>query len=229
MRRFGLFLITVTLNVAACAPHTSSEPVASTPSQRAVTAGAAISLRDQLDDKAPQWLAEADVPSLAVAYIRNGRLEWTRVYGEQEDGVPATTRTLYNIASLTKPLTAEVILRLVAAGHLSLYEPLSAHWIDPDIADDARHTKLTLRLALSHRTGFTNWRYQTGGVLRFDADPGSQFGYSGEGYEYGLRFVERKLGMPWESLATQYVFRPAGMTDVTGERRQHAAAAKRRS
>jgi CubicO group peptidase (beta-lactamase class C family) len=173
------------------------------------------SLVRNLDDKVPQWLAESDVPGLAVAYIRNGSVEWTRVYGEQADGVAATTQTLYNVASLTKPISAELILRLASSGRLSLDEPLSAAWIDPDIKDDPRHNELTLRLALSHQTGFPNWRYQTEGELRFDTDPGMRFGYSGEGYEYARRFTERKLGMPWESLATEYVFAPIGMTNTS--------------
>jgi CubicO group peptidase (beta-lactamase class C family) len=136
------------------------------------------------------------------------------VYGDQAQGVPATTQTLYNIASLAKPISAEVILRLVSAGHLSLDEPLSDYWIDPDIESDPRHKELTLRLALSHQTGFKNWRYQTEGVLRFDVDPGTRFGYSGEGYEYALRFTERKLESDWASLAREYVFAPTGVTNT---------------
>ena len=77
-------------------------------------------------------------------------------------GVPATTRTLYNVASLSKPIFAETIHRLAAAGRLSLDEPMSAYWVDPDVANDPRHERLTPRIALSHRTGFKNWRYQTG-------------------------------------------------------------------
>jgi CubicO group peptidase (beta-lactamase class C family) len=149
-----------------------------------------------------------------VAYVRDGSIRWTRVYGEQADGVPATANTLYNIASLAKPITAEIILRLASAGHLSLDEPLSRYWVDPDIAQDPRHRKLTVRLALSHQTGFRNWRYQTDGVLRFDTDPGTRFGYSGEGYEYAKRFTERKLDKTWDSLASEYVFAPAGMTNT---------------
>jgi CubicO group peptidase (beta-lactamase class C family) len=69
-------------------------------------------LRLRLRRNAAQWLKEDDVPSVAVAYIEDGRVAWTDVYGEQSPGVPATATTLYNIASLTKPILAEVILRL---------------------------------------------------------------------------------------------------------------------
>ena len=74
----------------------------------------ADSLAALLDAKAPALLAHYKVPSVAVAYIDDGVVRWTRVYGEQTSGVPATERTLYNVASLTKPVFAEVVLHLVA-------------------------------------------------------------------------------------------------------------------
>ena len=118
-------------------------------------------LRLRLDQNAPRWLKQYDVPSVAVAYIENGEPAWTAVYGEQSPGVPATLKTLYNVASLTKPISAEIILRLASAGKLSLDEPLSTHWVDPDVRDNAWQKLLTPRLCLSHQTGFSNWRFQT--------------------------------------------------------------------
>lgn len=127
--------------------------------------------------------------------------------------------TLYNVASLAKPIFAETILRLAAQGRLSLDEPLAAYWVDPDVASDPRHRRLTPRIALSHRTGFPNWRYQQNGVLAFRRDPGTAFGYSGEGYEYTKRFAERKLAARWEALASRYVFEPFGMANTAYTRR----------
>ena len=70
-------------------------------------------------------------------------------------------------------------------------------------------------MALSHRIGFANWRRQTGDTLRFGFEPGSSFKYSGEGYEYASRFVQRKLGASLDSLARQYVFGPFGMRNTS--------------
>jgi CubicO group peptidase (beta-lactamase class C family) len=168
-----------------------------------------------LDAQAPGWLTQHNVPSLAIAYIRDGRVAWTRVYGQQAEGVPATDSTLYNVASLTKPLFAELMLRLAVDGRLSLDEPMSPYWTDPDLASDPRHARLTPRLALSHQLGFTNWRRETEGVLRIGFEPGSQFRYSGEGYEYARRFMQNRTGASVDSLARQYIFRPAEMRDVS--------------
>jgi CubicO group peptidase (beta-lactamase class C family) len=188
----------------------------------------ADSLALLLDAKAPAWLEQYTVPSVAVAYIDDGVVRWTRVYGEQARGVPATTRTLYNVASLTKPVFAETMLQLVAAGRLSLDEPMASSWVDPDVAGDPRHLRLTLRTALSHRMGFANWRRETGGVLRFQADPGTEYRYSGEGFEYARHFAERKLGVPIDSLARQHVFAPFAMHSTSFVKQpwfaDHAAA-----
>ena len=86
-----------------------------------------------LDEAAPAMLAQNNVPSLAVGWIEDGEVAWTAVYGERAPGEPAGDSTLYNIASLTKPLVAETILRLVASGTLDLDTPLATHFVDRDL------------------------------------------------------------------------------------------------
>lgn len=171
--------------------------------------------RANIDAHATEWLRDSDVPSLAVAYIEGGKVAWTAVYGEQSPGVAATERTLYNMASLTKPITAETVLRLASAGKLALDESMSPFWVDPDIKDDPWSKLLTPRLCLSHQTGFANWRRMTGGVLKIRWKPGTQTGYSGEGYNYVGRFTERKLARPFDALAEEMVFDAIGMKETS--------------
>ena len=175
--------------------------------------------RASLDRLVPRLLAEHKVPSASVAHVEDGRIVLLAAYGEQSPGVPATTDTLYNVASLTKPISAETVLRLASQGGLSLDEPMHPHWVDPDLAADPRHRLLTPRVALSHRTGFPNWRRMAADKrLAFRTGPGEKPGYSGEGYEYFARFTERKAGEPFEALAQRLVFDPIGMsrTSYTG-------------
>lgn len=206
MRAIGRGVFAISTLLCACAPLRAQS---STPSTLPSTPLAA------LDARVPGWLAEHGVPSIAIAYIRDGAVQWTRVYGDQGEGVPASDSTLYNIASLTKPLFAELVLRAAADGRLSLDESMAPVWTDPDLADDPRHERLTPRLALSHQLGFTNWRRETEGVLRIGFEPGTQFRYSGEGYEYARRFTERKLGASLDSLGRRYIFGPAGMRSTS--------------
>jgi CubicO group peptidase (beta-lactamase class C family) len=172
--------------------------------------------RKALDRDMPAILAKHKVPSLSVAHIDKGRIAFAAAYGEQSPGVPATPNTLYNVASLTKPVSAEVVLLLASKGRLSLDEPMHTAWADPDVLADPRHKLLTPRLALSHRTGFPNWRYLAADKkLAFGHAPGEGIGYSGEGYEWFSRFAARKVGVPFETLAQKLVFAPAGMKDTS--------------
>jgi CubicO group peptidase (beta-lactamase class C family) len=183
--------------------------------QSAPAASSKKDLRAQIDRQAEQWLTQYDVPSVAVAYIENGKVAWTAVYGEQSPGIKATEKTLYNTASLAKPVSAEMILRLASAGKFSLDELIAAYWVDPDVKDNPWNKLLTPRLCLSHQTGFTNWRSQTNGVLKIQWEPGTNTGYSGEGYDYVSRFAEKKTGRPFEELVAETVFAPIGMKDTS--------------
>ena len=179
-----------------------------------------VDLKAVVDAKMSDWLAAGPVASAAVAYISNGEVRWTAAYGEAKPGVAATEATLYNVASLTKPVAAEAILRLAASAKIDLDEPMHRHWVDPDVAHDPRHRVLTPRLALSHRTGLPNWRSGgKDGRLAFSHPPGTRPGYSGEGYEYVGRFVERKLKRSFEAVVRAYVFEPLGLrnTALTGQ------------
>lgn len=173
--------------------------------------------RAWFDPAALEQLArEHRVESISLALLRDGRLVLSQAVGQARQQVPATVATLYNIASLAKPLSAEVALQLADRGVLSLDEPLSGHWKDPDLAHDPRADLLTPRLVLSHRTGLPNWRQ---GPLRFERPPGEAFGYSGEGFESLARFIEAKTARRLDDWAERLLFVPLGMrqTSYTGQ------------
>lgn len=167
----------------------------------------------------PRLLADQKIASVSIATLEHGRVAYVGAWGEAAPGRAATPETLYNVASLTKPITAEVAMRLAPGGRISLDESMAAYWTDPDLADDPRVELLTPRVVMSHRSGFPNWRWEEGGVLRFRNTPGTTFGYSGEGFEWLARFIEHKLDTPFETLAQTLVFAPAGMTDTAYTRR----------
>jgi CubicO group peptidase (beta-lactamase class C family) len=178
-------------------------------------------IQTALDTQVPALLGKYRTASVGVALIVGGRVVLERGYGEQSAGVSATPATLFNLASLTKPVTAEVLLRLVAARQLSLDEPMSSHWVDPEVASDARHRQLTLRIALSHQTGLPNWRgHSPDGKLAFAFAPGTAYGYSGEGYDYAARFAEQKLGRSFEDLAQEQLFAHLRMTGTSFSSRE---------
>lgn len=214
----GRYLLIGAACIASVLPSaTIAQPMAGNDQARqsSSTTANAAALREKVAEQLPASLAENDVPSASIAYIQDGKMAWTFAAGEAEPGKPATPDTLYNIASMTKSLVAETVVRLAKSGAFSLDDSMASAWVDPDIKDDPRHKLLTPRLALTHRTGFPNWRYQTDDVLKFEHDPDTQFGYSGEGMQYVARFIEKKMDLPLEDLVAETVFKPAGMKETT--------------
>ena len=174
--------------------------------------------KDSFFSNRPQvenWIKRNNVPALGIGLITEGKLREVNIYGELTPGRPAPRNALFNVASLTKPVVAMLVLKLVSTKNWDLDEPLSNYWIDPDIASDPRHKKITTRIVLSHQTGFKNWRYlNDSSKLKIEFEPGTKFGYSGEGFEYLRKALERKFKIPLPKLADSLIFLPLGMKDT---------------
>ncbi len=163
------------------------------------------------EDKVQSWLTENNVPAVGIGIIEDGEIKYVKVIGELKKGVPAVDNAIFSIASMTKPVTAMLTLKLVESGQWDLDEPLFHYWIDPDIANNPFHKKLTTRHVLSHQTGFPNWR---DGKLTFKFEPGTEYHYSGEGFVYLARALERKFKKTLQQLAHSLLFKPLGMKDT---------------
>jgi CubicO group peptidase (beta-lactamase class C family) len=166
-------------------------------------------------DTVAAWLAESKVPAAGIGIIEKRVLRRTRVYGKLQANLPAPDGTLFNVASLTKPVVAILALVLVSRKQWNLDEPLAGYWVDPDVKGDSLHKKITTRHVLSQQSGFPNWRWdQPAQKLTFKAAPGTRFGYSGEGFEYLKRALEARFGKPLEQLADSVLFKPLAMPDI---------------
>ena len=162
-----------------------------------------------------KWLIENKVSTLGIGIIENAKLRQVKVFGEITKGVSAPYNTIFNVASLTKPLTAMVALKLVSLGKWNLDEPIYKYWTDADVANDPRNKKLTTRFILSHQTGFPNWRYMNENEkLNFQFEPGTKYQYSGEGMEYLRKALEKKFKKSLQQLANELIFQPLKMTDT---------------
>jgi CubicO group peptidase (beta-lactamase class C family) len=172
------------------------------------------------EHKIPEWLKETNVPAAGVGIIENGRLKYAKVFGELKKGVPpaaplSPSDTIFQVASLTKPVVEVLTLILVSRGEWNLDEPLANYWVDPDVQNDPRHLKLTTRHVLTHQSGFENWRsLNAGNKLEFMADPGTKLNYSGEGLEYLRRALEKRFSQPLDQLARKRMFPAYGMKNT---------------
>lgn len=167
----------------------------------------------RLERDVPEQMKKGNVPGLAIALIRGGKTTWVHGFGikEAKTNQPVMEDTVFEAASLSKPVFAYGVLKLVEQGKLGLDVPLTTYLPKPYIVGDERLVKITARIVLSHRTGFPNW--QDGDSLRIYFTPGERFSYSGEGYIYLQRVVEQITGKPLNEYMTEAVFTPLGMTN----------------
>lgn len=95
---------------------------------------------------------------------------------------PVPDNAIFNVASITKIVVTMLTLRLVETEQWDLDETLSDYWVDPGVASDSLHTRLTTRHVLIHQIGFANWRNNNPDKkLKFYFPPGTKYQYSGEG------------------------------------------------
>lgn len=166
----------------------------------------------RLDKSLPDLMAKGAVPGLSIALIRDATTYWARSFGvrDAKSGQPVTEETIFEAASLSKPVFAYGVLKLVDQGKLDLDTPLTKYLSPPYIEGDDRLEKITARYVLSHRTGFPNWRGD-GNALTIRFTPGERFSYSGEGFVYLQKVVEKVTGRALNDYMAEAVFVPLRM------------------
>jgi len=156
-------------------------------------------------------MSRGEIPGLSIATIEAGTVAWHGAFGikHAESGEPVTERTVFEAASLSKPMFAYAVLRLVDRGEWSLDEPLWNTLEYDRLAHDERAKVITTRMVLSHMTGLPNWG---GTPLELVRDPDTRWGYSGEGFGFLQRAIEAKTGIALNDLMRREVFEPLGLT-----------------
>jgi CubicO group peptidase (beta-lactamase class C family) len=158
-----------------------------------------------------QLLKEGRVPGLSFAIVRGGKIVEIKALGVRDTstGTPVDGNTIFEAASLSKPVFAYVVLQLVDAGLLSLDTPLSMY-VPKYVKDDPRAASITVRNVLSQSSGLPNWRSNTT-PLKTYFPPGERFSYSGEGFVWLQRVVELVTGQSLNDVVTRLVFDPLEM------------------
>jgi CubicO group peptidase (beta-lactamase class C family) len=166
----------------------------------------------KLSTDIPALMEKAGIPGLSIAVIRGGKTAWTANFGVRDEKTKksVTADTMFNVGSLSKPVFAYGVLKLVDAGKLKLDEPLTPYLSKEFILDDPRFNQITPRIVLSHRTGFPNWPAD-GQPLVIHFTPGERFSYSGAGMVLLSKAVEKITGKPLNDYMQEAVFGPLGM------------------
>jgi len=190
----------------------------------------------------PERMKQYGVPGVSVAVIEGSRIIWAKGYGVIESGHPApvTTETLFQAASISKPVAAMAMLKLVEDGKLSLDAPVNEKlktWKIPE-NDFTRQKPVTLRMIVSHGAGLTIHGfpgYEVDATLptlpqilngekpantaavRVDKLPGKDFRYSGGGITVEQLLMMDVTGKSFVEIMQQLVLGPLGMKHSTYE------------
>jgi len=168
----------------------------------------------RLEQTIPALMADGDIPGLSIALVRDAEVAWSRGFGVKNVDTKEAVddNTVFEAASLSKPVFAYAVMKLVDSGKLDLDKPLTKYLPGKyDVGDDPRLDQITARRVLSHTTGFPNWRPRGDKVLKIHFTPGDRFSYSGEGFVYLARVVEHITGENLDVFMKKAVLDPLGM------------------
>ncbi len=162
----------------------------------------------------------------AAAYVTltKGRVDDQGGASGCEGSPSVTENTIFQAASLSKPVFAYGVMLLARQGVIELDRPLADYLPDgylhvqnpgrfhasplTDLVPASTLQRLTARQVLNHSTGLPNW---TSGPLQPEFEPGSRWQYSGEGYLLLQQVVETLTGQDLETWMQAQVFQPLGM------------------
>lgn len=174
-------------------------------------------------------MQEHDLPSVSVAVAKDGRILWAEGFGYSnlERRIPATPRTMYSLASISKPMTATALMQLVERGRIDLDRPANDYLAEGRIRSRAHDVRgATVRRVLSHSAGLPLHyeffyegeehpaRSTDEGIARYGilfAPPGEVYQYSNLGYGIIDRILERAHGREYADVMRTEVFAPLGM------------------
>lgn len=171
-----------------------------------------------------QVLDKSGATALSVAVVQGSDVVFQKSMGivDKKTNKRVNEQTVFRTASLSKPVFAYLVMKLVEEGLLDVDKPLYQYLDRPlyeypdyaDLKDDERYKLLTTRILLSHQSGFPNWRViNRDRRLDFKFAPGKMFKYSGEGYKLLQFILEEITGKDFNCLAKEKVFLPLEMTN----------------
>jgi CubicO group peptidase (beta-lactamase class C family) len=201
-------------------------------------------IKGQAPNTATIWdrMKQYRVPGVSIAVINDNKIEWEEGYGVKESGgtEPVTPDTLFQAASISKPVSAVAALYYVEKGILSLDEDVNTRLHSWKVPENrwTRKQKVTLRGLLSHTAGLTVSGfpgYEEGKELpsllqilngrkpantppiRVDIEVGSQYRYSGGGYTVLQQLLVDVMGRPFPQILQGVVLLKMDMTRSTYE------------
>lgn len=169
-------------------------------------------------------MKEWHLPGMSICVIKDGEVKWHKGIGVKniKTGEPVNEKTIFQAASMSKPVFAYTVLKICDEGLLDLDTPL-VKYADEEYIEKKflRHpmnaigfkkewfSKITARMVLSHSSGLQHFGLKNPAELLFE--PGTKFYYSSNGIEYLRYIIEQIKGKQIDTLIAEYVFKPLDM------------------
>lgn len=186
-----------------------------------------------LDSRIPALMQDYDIPGVCVALIKKGEIAWTKAYGfaDLESGSKMTTDVYLRVQSISKPVTAWGVMKLVEQGKIELDAPVQQYiknWSFPETGFSPE--KITVRQLLSHCAGMPlgdvldiyspeeaipSLQESLTKTARLAQEPGLSFAYSNVGYNLLELLIEEVTGLAYSKYMEQEVLTPLGMHQST--------------
>jgi CubicO group peptidase (beta-lactamase class C family) len=157
-------------------------------------------------------MREGEVPGLSLAVVADGEIGPVMNLGVRDaaTAAPVDGRTVFEAASLSKPVVAYAVLKLADAGKLRLDASIAGYADGGALEADPRWRRITLWMLLTHTSGLPN-ELRPGETAAIGFEPGSRLSYSGVGYGLLQQAIEAASGQGFEAHMRSAVFRPLGM------------------
>lgn len=174
-----------------------------------------------------------NIPGIAIGILRNDSVVYAEGLGVKSinTGDSITTKSIFHMASVSKPFTATAIIQLLEQGKLDLNDRLIKYIPHFKMADD-RYKDITIKHILTHTSGIPDvedyeWskpQYDTDAAKRYassfseailDFEPGTEYNYSNAAYDLLANVISLLSGMTFEDYMKKFIFEPVGMTNST--------------
>ena len=166
---------------------------------------------DTFNTEVTHMMDEIGIPGMSLAVIDNDRIVYFNTYGIRRvgDDKKVTRQTVFDGCSLSKSFLAFVAYQLVDEGKLDLDKYMYLYLPYDRLEYDPRYKWITPRMILSHSSGLENWSDEHNpDTLEILFTPGTEFVYSGEGYQYLAKVMETILHQSYEEYVTERVLKP---------------------
>lgn len=198
-------------------------------------------LYQEIEISGKELTVKNNVPGIAVAVIRDGKIAWIQSigYANLTTKKRVTPETIFNVGSISKLVSSWGFMQLTEKDLVKLDDPVNQYltrWHLPDSEFDK--SKVTLRRLLSHTAGLSVHGYggsdqgtplmsleeslngktkRNGETVHLNSEPGTKWDYSGGGYTVAQLLLEEKTKQGFASYMKQNIFLPLGMKHTSYE------------